>query len=43
MRLLKIFLSAALLGLAGCASMGNEGNALDKAQYAWSGAIREVR
>lgn len=40
MRLLKIFLFATLLGLAGCASMGNEGNELDKAQYAWSGAIR---
>jgi len=40
MRLLKIFLFTALLGLAGCASMGNEGNELDKAQYAWSGAIR---
>lgn len=40
MRLLKIFLFAALLGLAGCASMGNEGNELDKMQYAWSGAIR---
>ncbi len=40
MRALKMFLSAALLGVAGCASMGNEGNLLDTAQYAWSGAIR---
>lgn len=42
MRLLKIFLFAALLGLAGCASTGKEtkGNQLDKAQYAWSAAIR---
>lgn len=40
MGLLKIFLFAALLGLAGCASMGNGSNELDKAQYAWSGAIR---
>ena len=43
MRLLKIVLFAALLGLGGCASMasmGKEGMELDKAQYAWSGAIR---
>ena len=42
MRLLKIVVFAALLGLAGCASMGTQtkGNGLDKAQYAWSGAIR---
>ena len=40
MRLLMIFLFAALLGLGGCATMANAGNELDKAQYAWSGAIR---
>lgn len=40
MHLLKILLFAALVGLAGCASVGTEGNKLDAAQYAWSGAIR---
>lgn len=40
MRRLKVFLFAALLGLAGCASVGTEGNELDKMQYAWAGAIR---
>lgn len=40
MRRLKVYLFAALLGLAGCASVGTEGDALDKMQYAWSGAIR---
>lgn len=40
MRLLKIFVFAALLGLAGCATMANEGDKLEKAQYAWSAAIR---
>ena len=42
MRLLLIVLFTALLGLAGCASMGKQtqGNELDKAQYDWAGAIR---
>ena len=40
MRLLKIVVFAALLGLAGCATMVNEGDKLEKAQYAWSAAIR---
>jgi hypothetical protein len=42
MRLLKIFVFVALLGLAGCASMGSQtkGNELDRAQYAWAGVIR---
>lgn len=31
---------AALLVLAGCGSTGTSANALDAAQYAWSGAIR---
>jgi len=37
---LYAFLIAVLFGLAGCASMGTEGNKLDEAQLAWSGAIR---
>ena len=42
MRLSMLLLFTALLGLAGCASMGTEtkGNQLDKAQYAWAGVIR---
>lgn len=40
MHLMKILLIAALLGLAGCASVGTERNKLDEAQYAWSAAIR---
>jgi len=40
MRLLQTVVFAFLLGLAGCASMGPQTTALEKSQYAWSGAIR---
>ena len=33
-------LAFATLALVGCASQGREANALDREQYAWSGAIR---
>ena len=40
MRMMKFLLVTALISLGGCASMVSPGNELEKAQYAWSGAIR---
>lgn len=44
MRLLQLVVMMCALAvvplLGGCASAGREANALDRAQYAWSGAIR---
>ena len=42
MDLLKLVLSAVLLGLSGCATVAGstQSNELDRVQYAWSGAIR---
>ncbi|MDQ3270261.1 MAG: hypothetical protein M3Q11_08765 [Pseudomonadota bacterium] len=42
MRLMQliVLMYAAVLLLGGCASTGRETDALDRAQYAWSGAIR---
>lgn len=40
MRLFKFVLLSCVMALAGCASTGREANALDRVQYAWSGAIR---
>lgn len=40
MRLINLLLALCLLALAACASSSPAANALDTAQYAWSGAIR---
>ena len=42
MHLLKLVLTAVLLGLSGCASVAgsNQSNELERLQYAWSAAIR---
>ena len=40
MRLLNLMMLLCVLALAGCASAGRGADALDRVQYAWSGAIR---
>ena len=40
MRLLNLVMLLCVLVVSGCANMGREADALDKAQYAWSAAIR---
>ncbi|MEG3193169.1 hypothetical protein [Lysobacter sp. D1-1-M9] len=39
-RLPALAMLLCLLALAGCASMGTQGDLLERNQYAWSGAIR---
>lgn len=40
-RIARLFVPVLVLLLAGCASMGgNQSDALDRAQYAWSAAVR---
>jgi hypothetical protein len=39
-RLLQVFILLCVSVLAACASVGSQGDKLNKAQYAWSGAIR---
>ena len=40
MRLFRLAMVWCLLALAGCASVNQQGDKLDRQQYAWSGAIR---
>ncbi|MCE7032181.1 hypothetical protein LY625_06040 [Lysobacter sp. GX 14042] len=40
MRLIKLLLLASVIAVTACATGGSASDALEKAQYAWSGAIR---